>query len=75
MAKHEHLYKCRMCDKIFSVNCTDSTKTASNGSLGKILAANGIAPARTSNITATYIMHNCDDGLSGVADFVGAKGK
>lgn len=73
MAKYECLYKCRLCDKIFSVDCTDAIKTATNSTLGRISASNGIAPAKMSNITAAYIMHNCDSELSGVADFVGVK--
>lgn len=73
MSRYERLYKCRLCDKIFSVDCTDSIKTATNCPLGRILAANCIAPTRMSDITAAYIMHKCDYEISGVADFVGVR--
>ena len=73
MSRYERLYKCRLCDKIFSVDCTDAVKIAKNSSLGTTLAWNGITPARMSNITSAYIMHKCDDELSGAADFVGVR--
>ena len=73
MSYYERLHKCRLCGKVFSANCTDSIKIATNGPLGRILAANGIAPTRMSDITAAYIMHKCNYELSGVADFVGVR--
>lgn len=73
MARYERLYKCRLCDKIFSMDCTDAVKIAKNSTLGTTLAWNGVSQARMSNITTAYIMHNCDGEISGVADFVGVK--
>ena len=74
MVKYECLYKCRLCEKVFSNAGTDSLKVARRDTLSTILEANGITPIRnTSAINTFYEMHYCPDGSFGVSDFIGTR--
>lgn len=74
MVKYECLYKCRLCEKVFSNAETDSRRVALRDTRSTIFGANGFTSIRnTSAINAFYEMHYCPDGSFGVSDFIGTR--